>query len=253
MGTYVITGGASGIGAAVKQQLESEGHNTVIVDIRDADVIANLATDEGRGSAIESLTKIAEHGLDGFVACAGVGSHLPDRALITEVNYYGTINLIEGLRGVLAKNGTPVVLISSNSAPQPTDQCFVDALLNGDKTAALELAEGMQSQPVYSGTKQAMTRWMRRNTQSYAALGVRMNAVAPGYTQTPLSAAVENDPTYGDAIRQFIDTIPVGRPGQAQDMANAVSYLLSDKASFVCGSMLFVDGGHDALHRPDQF
>jgi NAD(P)-dependent dehydrogenase (short-subunit alcohol dehydrogenase family) len=80
-----------------------------------------------------------------------------------------------------------------------------------------------------------------------------MNAIGPGYTRTPLSQAVENDPTYGDAIKEFIATIPVGRPGLPEDMANAASFLLSDKAGFICGVMLFVDGGHDAAMRPDQF
>ena len=80
-----------------------------------------------------------------------------------------------------------------------------------------------------------------------------MNAIAPGYTRTPLSAAVEEDPNYGDAIKQFIASIPVGRPGLPEDMANAASFMLSDKASFICGAMIFIDGGHDAMLRPDQF
>ena len=94
---------------------------------------------------------------------------------------------------------------------------------------------------------------MRHNTLAYATQGIRLNAIGPGYTRTPLSAAVENDPTYGEAIKQFIDSIPVGRPGLPQDMADAASFLLSDKAEFICGTMLFVDGGHDAMLRADQF
>ncbi|MFT6367880.1 MAG: NAD(P)-dependent dehydrogenase (short-subunit alcohol dehydrogenase family) [Bacteroidia bacterium] len=111
----------------------------------------------------------------------------------------------------------------------------------------------MQGQPAYSGSKQALTRWMRRNNGEYAAQGIRMNAVGPGYTRTAMSAAVEEDPLYGPAIKEFIATIPIKRPGQPEDIANAVSFLLSDAAGFISGSMLFVDGGHDALHRPDSF
>jgi NAD(P)-dependent dehydrogenase (short-subunit alcohol dehydrogenase family) len=68
-----------------------------------------------------------------------------------------------------------------------------------------------------------------------------------------MTAAVENDPLYRDAIRQFVAGIPIGRPGLPEDIANAVLFLLSPAASFICGSVLFVDGGHDASLRPDQF
>ncbi len=130
---------------------------------------------------------------------------------------------------------------------------YVEALLANDEATARKIASTMEAQPVYSGSKLAVTRWMRRHTQAYAAQGVRMNAIGPGYTKTPLSAAVENDAKYGEAIQQFIASIPIGRPGLPQDMANAASFLLSEKASFICGSMLFIDGGHDAMLRPDDF
>jgi len=253
MGTYVVTGGASGIGAAIKQQLQQDGHEVLVVDLQEADIVADLATAEGRGAAITAVREATRDGLAGLVACAGVGSHVPDRALITAVNYFGAVELVEGLRDELAANRASVLLISSNSAPMETNQDYVQALLSGDEAAASAIAQDMESQPVYSGSKQAVTVWMRRNAQPYAAQGIRMNAMGPGYTRTPLSAAVEDDPNYGDAIKQFIASIPVGRPGVPQDMADAASFLLSDKASFVCGAMLFVDGGHDAMLRPDNF
>jgi NAD(P)-dependent dehydrogenase (short-subunit alcohol dehydrogenase family) len=253
MGTYVITGGASGIGAAIREQLEARGDSVVVVDIRDADITANLATGEGRSSAIAAIREATANGLSGLVTCAGVGSHLPDRALITRVNYFGTVALVEGLRDHLADHKASVLLIASNSAPMETRADYVEALLRGDEGAATGIAENMPSHPVYSGSKQAVIRWMRNNTRDYAAAGVRMNALAPGYTRTPLSAAVEGDPTYGEAIKAFIASIPIGRPGEPEDIANAASFLLSESAAFVCGSVLFVDGGHDAMLRPDQF
>ena len=158
-----------------------------------------------------------------YVACAGVGSHVPDRALITAVNYFGATELIEGLRERLARNRAAVLLISSNSAPMDTNPDYVQALLSGDEAAAAGIAATMDSHPVYSGGKQALTIWMRRNTAAYAAQGIRMNAIGPGYTRTPLS------------------------------IADAACFLLSDRASFICGAMLFVDGGHDAMLRPDKF
>lgn len=253
MGTYVVTGGASGIGAAIRQQLQAEGHKVLVVDIQEADIVADLSTTSGRSAAIAAIREASDGNLTGLVACAGVGSHIPDRSLITAVNYFGAVELVEGLCDLLADSKGAVLLISSNSAPMKTNPDYVKTLLSGDLEAACKIAEGMEPQPVYSGSKQALTRWMRHNTRAYAARGIRMNAIGPGYTRTPLSAAVEDDPNYGDAIKQFINSIPVGRPGLPQDMADAASFLLGDKAGFICGAMLFVDGGHDAMLRPDQF
>ena len=253
MGIFFVTGGASGIGAAIRNQLESEGKRVLVVDIQEADITADLATAEGRSAAIRAMRDAGNDGIAGLVCCAGVGAHVPDRSLITAVNFFGAVELVEGLRELLAANKAPVLLVSSNSAPMETEAAYVEALLAGDESGALAVAADMPSQPVYSGSKQALKIWMRRNTEAYARQGIRMNAIGPGYTRTPLSAAVEDDPTYGDAIKQFIESIPVGRPGLPEDMANAASFLLGDKGSFICGSMLFVDGGHDAMMRPDSF
>jgi NAD(P)-dependent dehydrogenase (short-subunit alcohol dehydrogenase family) len=253
MKTYAMTGGASGIGAAIKQSLLDAGHQLIVVDIANADIEADLSSAEGRQAAVAAINAAAGDGLDGFIACAGVGSHIPNLPLIAAVNYFGTTELVEGLRESLAKKNGSVVLISSNSAPMDTNGAYVDALLNGDEAELEKQLEGMEGQTVYSGSKQAVARWMRRNTAEYAAQGIHMNAVAPGYTETPMTAAVKDDPNYGDAIRQFVATIPVGRPGAPEDMARAVSFLLGEDASFFCGAVLFVDGGHDAMMRPDTF
>ena len=129
---------------------------------------------------------------------------------------------------------------------------FVDLLLSGEEKKAISLSETLAAQEVYSGTKKAVARWMRSNIVDYAAAGVRMNAVAPGYTQTPMTEQVESDPTYGSAIKEFMASIPVGFPGKPEDQAAATSFLLSPEARFICGSVLFVDGGHDAMFRPGQ-
>ena len=93
---------------------------------------------------------------------------------------------------------------------------------------------------------------MRRNVVDYAVAGIRMNAVAPGYTQTPMTERVEQESTYGKAIRNFMASIPVGFHGKPDDQAAATCFLLSPEVRFICGSVLFVDGGHDAVFRPDQ-
>ena len=253
MKTYAMTGGTSGIGAAIKKSLLDDGHQLIVVDIAEGDIEADLSSAEGRQSAIDAIVAAAPGGLDGFIACAGLGSHVPDLQLIANVNYFGSTELVEGLRPLLAQKNGAVVLISSNSAPMDTNQGYVEALLSGDRAAMEAQLQNMEGQTVYSGSKQAVARWMRRNTAEYAGQGIRMNAVAPGYTETPMTAAVKDDPSYGDAIRQFVASIPVGRAGIPEDMARAVKFLFSEDAAFICGSVLFVDGGHDAMLRPDQF
>ena len=252
MKNYAMTGGASGIGAAIKQAILDAGHRLIVVDLANADIDADLSSQMGRKSAIEAIKVAFPDGLDGFIACAGVGANVPNLPLIASVNYLGSIELVEGLKASLEQKRGAVVFVSSNSAPSPVNPAYVDALLDGDWNSVSTEMESMEAQTVYSGSKQAVARWMRRNTAAYAACGIRMNAIAPGYTETPMTAAVKDDAKYGDAIRQFVATIPMGRPGLPEDLANAVSFLRSDKASFICGSVLFIDGGHDAMHRPDQ-
>lgn len=251
MGIYAMTGGATGIGAAIRQRLRDAGNEVVVVDIKDADITADLSTTAGRSSAIEAIRARCSNGLDGLVTCAGVASQVPDHALIASLNYFGSVELVQGLRDLLVQNRGSVILVSSNSAPMCGAPEFIDALLDHDEDRARQIAAGISGHDAYSGSKQAVARWMKRNSQALASEGVRINAVAPGYIETPMTRAVEEDPTYGDAIRQFVASIPVGRKGQPDDIANVVEYLFSDKASFVCGSLLYIDGGHDAMMRPD--
>lgn len=253
MKTFAMTGGATGIGAAIKKRLQDEGNKVIVVDIKDADIVADLSSAEGRRAAIDAIRDRTADGLDGLVTCAGVGSNAKDHALITQVNYYGTIELIEGLKDRLEASKGAVVLISSNSATMNKSPEYVDLLLSGEQQKALDLGETLPASEVYSGSKKAVTRWMRKNVPAYAANGVRMNAVAPGYTQTPMTEQVENDPTYGKAIREFMASIPIGYPGKPEDQAAATSFLLGPEARFICGAVLFVDGGHDAMFRPDDF
>jgi len=253
MSTYAMTGGATGIGAAIKQRLRDEGNEVIVVDIKNADIIADLSSKEGRQAAIDAIRETAADGLDGLITCAGLGSNVPNHPLITQVNYYGTVELIEGLKDLLAAKSGAVILISSNSASMNNSPGFVDLLLAGEEEKAVSFSETIEAQEVYSGTKKAVARWMRSNAAEYAAVGVRMNAVAPGYTQTPMTEQVENDPTYGPAIKEFMASIPVGFPGKPDDQAAATSFLLSPDARFICGSVLFVDGGHDAMFRPNDF
>ncbi len=254
MGMYAVTGAASGIGKAVTQQLRDAGHEVITVDLRGADINADLSDESQCAEVVRRVREQAADGLDGLVPCAGLGPDVPRKTLLPLVNFFGTVSLVEGLRPQLRQKRGAIVLVSSNSAQMTDyDTQYMDALLAGDRAAAAQFADTLHGQVLYGGGKQALARWMRRENAAYAAEGIRMNAIAPGYTETGMTAAGEESPEYGDAIRAFKASIPIRRAGRAEDQANAVLFLLSDKASFISGSVLFVDGGHDASFRPDRF
>lgn len=253
MGIYAMTGGATGIGAAIKQQLQSEGHKVIVVDIKDADIIADLSTPAGRQAAIDGIAAAAPDGLNGFVPCAGLGPAARPYSLITRVNYFGAVATTEGLREQVAKRKGSIVMISSNSAPMMPDDEYTELLLAGEEDKACALIDGRDANQAYAGSKRAVSQWLRSNSTAYAQQGIRLNAVAPGITQTPLVDASNDDPEVGQAMKDFAASVPLGRVGQPADIAQVVCFLLSDKASFVAGSIFFADGGHDAMLRPKQF
>jgi NAD(P)-dependent dehydrogenase (short-subunit alcohol dehydrogenase family) len=257
MRTVVVTGSASGIGAAVCAQLRAAGDRVIGVDVRDADVIADLSTPDGRARAVALAGEKSGGTLDGLVACAGLGPQVAAHDRIVAVNYFGAVATLAGLRPLLAKGRAPAaVAISSNSSrivPEG-DSGLVGACLDGDEEAARRIAGPVDGSTVYANTKLALARWVRRNAvgAEWAGAGIRLNAVAPGAVQTPLLQEGLDDPQFGPAIRGF--PIPLGAGfGRPEQIANAVVFLLGEQASFCCGTILYADGGSDALVRRDAY
>jgi len=254
MAVYAMTGGATGIGAALRERLEAANHQVISVDIKSGDIIADLSTPEGREAAIAGVHERAPDGLDGFIPCAGLPPVASPLSLIARVNYFAVIATTEGLRDLVAKKRGSILLVSSNSAPMvPADDEFVSACLSGDEAAACAHIEGRDGHTAYAGSKRAISMWMRRNIVDYAGSGVRMNAVAPGITMTPLSEQVMADPALGQAMKDFAESVPWGGTAEPDQIADVMQFMLSEAADFVCGSIFFVDGGSDAMMRPDDF
>ncbi len=255
MATIAITGSASGIGAAIRDRLSREGHRIVGVDLSEAEVEADLSDQSGRQSAVDGVRAACDGKLDGLVACAGLGPQVPDSRLVVSVNYFGAQATLHGLRDCLERGErASAVAISSNSSRIPgLESPIVDACLEGDEDRARAEANERDGVFAYAGSKLALSRWVRRNAvqPEWAGRGIRLNAVAPGATVTPLLQAGLDDPDHASSIKDF--PIPMGGFGNPHDIAAAVTFLLGPEAAFCCGTILYADGGSDALIRPDDY
>ena len=242
------------MGAATRAQLEADGQRVIGVDLRDADVVADLSTPEGRQAAIDGVAALAGSSLDGLVTWAGIaGLSATPGSLLASVNYFGTVVLAEGLRPLLAAGDRPAaVAISSNSTTVMTDLPVdvIDCCLAGDEAGARAAADAAGSIMAYPASKAAVARWVRRQAPGpeWAGAGITLNAVAPGAVETPMLDATRADEVIGEFVDAF--PIPVGRRGTADELATFVRFLLGPDARFFCGSVIFVDGGTDAQTRP---
>ena len=253
MKTYVVSGGASGIGAATSDLLRSQGHRVITVDLRDADVVADLSTSEGRAHAVDGVRALTDV-VHGVVPCAGIaGLTGVDPALLVSANYFGAVELVEGLRPLLAAaDGAAVVMLASNSVTcQPGWRTSVTELcLAGNEAEARTDAAQTEAVQVYPASKAALARWARREaiTEPWIGAGIRLNSVAPGMVATPMTDQLREDPELG----AFADAYPsaIGRPGKPTEIAALIAFLLSDESSLLVGSVVFADGGTDAMMHP---
>ena len=260
MGTYVVTGASSGIGAATRAQLETEGHRVMGVDLAGSEIAADLATAAGRRAAIQAVVAKAETSdgvIDGIVTCAGIAG-LPGRdgGLMTALNYFGSVALIDGVRPALARSshGAAVAIASNSATTVPlVSHELVAACLADDEPSAIAIGTEVGPFSAYPSSKAAICQWVRRHavTEDWSGAGISLNAIAPGVTETPMVAETRADPVIGKYVDDF--PVPVGRGADPAEIAAAICFLLSPQARFFCGSIVFCDGGTDALTRPTDY
>lgn len=250
-----ITGAGSGIGAAIRANLEAQGHEVIGVDLANAEIVADLSTSDGRIATVEAIEAACDGVLDRLVTCAGVGGHVEPKSLVARVNYFGSVEVLDALLPSLEKGRNPaaVAIVSNSAQIAPIDDHpFVKALLDHDEPEACRVIDELASGPIaYMGSKHALGRAVRRRVRTWGDARVRLNGVCPGPTRTPLLEAGIADPATRDVI-QNID-IPIGRWGEPEDIAKLVAFLLGPDAEWIHGSLFYIDGGNDAEIRPDRF
>lgn len=212
-------------------------------------MVADLGTAEGRAAVVAACPER----LDGAVLCAGlVGLTGRSSALLASVNYFGAVEVAQALRPRFADPSSVVVLSSNSVTIQPGwDLELVEACLAGDEARAREVADRSDSPTTYPATKAALARWVRRNAPAWAADGIRLNAVAPGMVETPLSAEVRADPALAPLMAAL--PVPVGRGATPGEIAELLAFVVGPAGRFFCGSVLLCDGGTEALLRPDDW
>lgn len=260
MGIYAITGASSGIGAKTKELLLARGHQVINIDLKDGDICVNLASPEGRQETIDKLHEMHPEGLDGMICNAGVSGACGNLPLIISLNYFGTIAIARGIYDLLEKKHGSCVVTASNTISLGAGRKDIADLLNniGDEKRVLSLVSEMDGtnlsvgNSLYVSTKYALARWVRRVSASWAANGVRINAVAPGNVQTAMTASMNT------SAKMALNALPIPtkynqeRLMAPEEIAEVIVFLASDAARGVNGNVMFVDGGTDALLNTEK-
>jgi NAD(P)-dependent dehydrogenase (short-subunit alcohol dehydrogenase family) len=229
----VITGGSSGIGLATAKLFVNEGAYVFITGRRQkeldqavSEIGSNVTGVQGDVAALTDLDRLYEtvktkKRIDVVFANAGVAEFAP-MGKITEEHFDRLFKI--NVKGTLFTVQKALPLMNDGGS----------IIINGSVASV----KGTPAFGVYGATKAALRSFVRTWTSDLKDRHIRSNVVSPGPTDTPIA-----DGQPADAIARIVSTIPMGRMGNADEIAKAALFLASDDSSFVTGIELFVDGG----------
>lgn len=234
----IVTGAGGGIGLATARLLHARGARVMLADLN-ADAVADAAEqlkgdaighaanvgDLADASAMVSRAVEAFGGLDILVNNAGIGG-------------YGRVADIDPdhWRSVMAVDLDAVFFVSRAAMPHLVRS--KGAIVNTVSISGVDADYGLTP---YNTAKAGLIGLSKSMAIDYAGEGVRVNMVSPGFTRTPMTAALPDG-----LLEDYVSRIPMGRPGQPDELAEAIAFLASDRASFITGHNLIVDGGISA-------
>ncbi len=238
----VVTGGARGIGRAIGEWFLQHGHRVALLD-RDATTLAHCTQELARPDHVLGLP------------CDVSDPAQVDRALAAVLARFGRVDALVNNAGVAVFK--PVletsfqewreVLSTNLDGAFLCTQAFAPAMIKTGGGAVVNIASisGLRASTLrvaYGTSKAALIHMTKQHAVELGTVGVRCNAIAPGPVETEMAKLV-----HSVAIRSdYIDTIPQGRYGSTDEMANTVGFLCSEAASFINGQVIAVDGGFDA-------
>ena len=235
----IITGGASGIGLATAKKLLSNGAYVVILDLsNNVEEIAaclgsncigikcDVSNEENVVRCVDVVSNKFGH-IDYLVANAGIGGS-PAKAHEVSLDEWNK---------VVSVNQTGIFLIN---------KYVIKEMLKNKKGAIVNTSSmyglvGTTASFTYSATKGAINQMTRSLALTYARDNIRINAIAPGYVDTPILSEVPLE-----MKNMMANQLPIGRLGKDTEIANLICYLLSDSASFMTGAIVPIDGGYVA-------
>jgi NAD(P)-dependent dehydrogenase (short-subunit alcohol dehydrogenase family) len=242
MRTHLVTGAASGIGKATRTLLEARGDKVIGVDLRDAEICLDLADPTTRVTLSERLAALGCDRLDSVFASAGVGGSTSPSELVVRLNYYGAVSTLEQTRPLLKRSDAPRACVVSSIGLMIVGDNDSDRLLHGDEATAVAAFKSRNGGEAYAAAKRALAYWVRNNAADWAKDRIPLNAVAPGFIATPMTAHI-------DATRQAARLEELGQTlgmGSPEDVASIAAYLLSAENKLIAGQVIYIDGGHEA-------